>query len=218
MNIFLRPQRWTDADMVRAVLQHDDKLLERIFRDCRTYFCRHAGTFFIAQANIDDIFQEAIIHLWREIETQRITLVDGRVCRWSDGVARPMTCSLTTYLMSVAQRKHWELQRRTRDMSMDAVTDTSALEAQFSQRYGDALPEDVEEQTLREQIVSDAILAMSPRCREIITLFYYEQRTLDDILQQRQENTSKTGLKTSKYKCMQRLRENVRQLFQRYRL
>ena len=65
----------------------------------------------------------------------------------------------------------------------------------------------------RERIVADAVLAMSDRCRQILTLFYYEQRTLDEILALRPENTSKVGLKTSKYKCMQRLREVVRQRF-----
>ena len=65
----------------------------------------------------------------------------------------------------------------------------------------------------RERVVADAVLAMSDRCRQILTLFYYEQRSLDEILEIRPENTSKVGLKTSKYKCMQRLREVVRNRF-----
>lgn len=219
MKIFLRHQRWTDADMVAAVLGRDNARLERMYSDCHAYFRRHAGAFFVADADIDDIFQDALLHLWREIETRRIEVIDGRLCRWTEGEARPMTSSLTTFLMSVAQRKHWELQRsNSRNVSMDAMASTDAIDALATERYGATTPEEQEAQTARESIVSDCILAMSDRCREILTLFYYQQRTLDDILSQRQENTSKMGLKTSKYKCMQRLRQQVQQLFKRYDL
>ena len=67
-------------------------------------------------------------------------------------------------------------------------------------------------------MVADAVLGMSDRCRQILTLFYYEQRSLDEILAIRPENTSKVGLKTSKYKCMQRLRDVVKQRFSRLHL
>lgn len=206
--------------MIAAVLNRDNARLERIYADCHSYFRRHAGAFFVGEADIDDIFQDSLLHLWREIETHRIELREDVVCRWVEGEARPMTGSLTTFLMSIAQRKHWELQRHLqREVSMDALADSSSIDILSTERYsGGSSPEEQDEQTARERIVSDCILAMSQRCREILTLFYYEQRTLDDILSQREANTSKMGLKTSKYKCMQRLREQVRQLFKRYNL
>ena len=205
--------------MISAVLGRDNSRLERIYLDCRSYFRQHAGALFVDNTDTDDIFHDALTHLWREIETSRIELRDGTICRWTDGEAKPMTCSLTTFLMSVAKRKHWELIRqREKTVSMDSLADPTAFDSIASERYGSATPEEQDEQSARERIVSDCILAMSPRCREILTLFYYEQRTLDEILVQRAENTSKMGLKTSKYKCMQRLREQVCQLFKRYNL
>ena len=76
----------------------------------------------------------------------------------------------------------------------------------------------MEETELRERVVSDMVLQMSDRCRQILTMFYYEHRTLDDILALRPENQSKQGLKTSKYKCMQRLREQVRERFAKLKI
>ena len=204
--------------MVAAVQKGDNVLLERIYRDCRTYFRSHAGVFFVADDDVDDLFHEALLHLWREIETRRIDLRDGVVCRMSDGEMRPMTSSLMTFLMSVAKFKHWESLRQRPDTIDDPERDAAqmAMDSLAASRYADTLAD--EEQQARERIVSDCVLAMSQRCREILTLFYYEQRTLDDILTMRPQNSSKIGLKTSKYKCMQRLRQMVQEQFKRYDL
>ena len=194
-------------------MQHDNAVLERCYHDCKSYFASHAGAFFMDEAQIDDIFQEALIHLWREIETRRIELRDGVICRWHDGELNPMNCSLRTFMLAIAKRKHWEQLRK-----QSVVTLTDNVNLLDSSRYGQQLSEDVDEQEARERVVADAVLAMSDRCRQILTMFYYEHRSLDDILLMRSENTSKMGLKTSKYKCMQRLRETVREQFRRLHL
>ena len=197
-------------------MQHDNAVLERCYHDCKSYFASHAGAFFMDEAQIDDIFQEALIHLWREIETRRIELRDGVICRWHDGELNPMNCSLRTFMLAIAKRKHWELLRRESHLVL--TDDTAVLDNLGSSRHADSEAEASEAEEVRAQIVTDAILAMSDRCRQILTLFYYEHRSLDEILALRPENTSKVGLKTSKYKCMQRLRERVRQNFTRLHL
>ena len=200
---------WTDIEMVEAVCRHDNRALERYYRDCKHYFVSHAGALFMSDTVIDDIFQESMIHLWREIETHRIEVRDGVLCRWSEGEPRPMTSTLRTFLMAVAKRKHWEQLRRQSALLL--TDDDNVLE---HSRYGELFVADSPDEQ-RERIVADAVLAMSDRCRQILTLFYYEHRTLVEILELRSENTSKVGLKTSKYKCMQRLRQTLTELFRR---
>jgi len=206
---------WTDEQMVAAVLRRDNLLLERYYHDCKAYFLHHAAAVFVTEAHIDDIFQEALVHLWREIESHRIEMHEGRVCRWAEGQLLPMQSSLLTFLMAIAKRKHWELLRKQQRM---LLTDNDRmLEVLDSDRYAE--PTDaISERDQRERIVADVVLGMSPRCRQILTLFYYEHRTLDDILALRPENQTKQGLKTSKYKCMQRLREQIRERFHQLHL
>lgn len=199
--------------MVMAVQRHDNVALERCYLDCKGYFTSHAGALFVSDSQTEDIFQESMIHLWREIETRRIELQDGLICRWNDGGLQPMNCSLRTFLLAIAKRKHWELLRK---QSQLLLTDDVAL--LDHERYGQSPMEDADEKEMCERIVADAVLGMSERCRQILTLFYYEHRSLDEILAMRPENTSKVGLKTSKYKCMQRLRDTVRTQFQRLHL
>ncbi len=202
--------------MVMAVQRHDNVALERCYRDCKSYFTSHAGALFVSDELLDDIFQESMIHLWREIETGRIRLADGLVARVNNGELQPMNCTLRTFLLSIAKRKHWEQLRK--DSRLQLTDEPAVLDALDRSRMSDDDTEVKELQETREGIVADAVLGMSDRCRQILTLFYYEQRTLDQILALRSENTSKVGLKTSKYKCMQRLREQVKERFARLHL
>ena len=205
----IHPHKLTDADIVKAVQHHDNAVIAKFYRRCRSYFYAHAAAMFIDGSALDDIFQESMIQLWREIETKRIVVVDNAVARLSLGLVRPMTSNLTTFLMSVAKRKHWE-QLRTSHQQQNA--DLCAID---TLRYAER-PSDVDERELAEQLVADTLNQMTQRCREILTMFYYEQRSLDEILTMRPNNSSKEGVKTSKYKCMNRLRQLVQQKFQSY--
>ena len=208
-------KKWTDEQMVVAVASHNEAMMERFYRDSKAYFRSHAGAFFVTDEQVDDLFQEAMVHLWREIETHRIEVCEGVLCRWTQGEARPMTSSLFTFLLAIAKRKHWELLRK--DSRLELTDDSVLLDLIDHSRYADE-GEAQEATEQREHVVTDAVLAMSDRCRQILTLFYFEHRSLDEILSLRPENTSKVGLKTSKYKCMQRLRDVVRQRFRQLHL
>ena len=75
--------------------------------------------------------------------------------------------------------------------------------------------EDVEE--LKNRIVDQCIQQVSPNCIEILTMFYYKDMSLDEILEQRKDkNSSKNGLKTAKNKCMNTLRGLITTEFKKY--
>lgn len=209
-------KKWTDTEIVEAIARHDTAMIERFYHDSKAYFRSHAGAFFVQDSQTDDLFQEAMVHLWREVETRRIEVQEGVICRWTEGKPQPMTCSLNTFLLAIIKRKHWEALRK--ESHLQLTDDVTMLDALDRSRFGDDETEVREEEEVREQVVADAVLGMSDRCRQILTWFYYEHRSLDEILSLRAENTSKVGLKTSKYKCMQRLREMVRQRFARLHL
>lgn len=198
--------------MVEAVVQGNNSQMEHYYNDCKRYFMTHAAAIFVPDSNANDIFQEALIHLWREIQTHRIVVFEGRLCRRTDGHLIPMKSSLHTFLMAIAKRKHWEqvrLQQRWTLTDNDRV-----LETLDNNRF-DTTPDDADDAEVKHSIITDAVLNMTERCRQILTLFYYEHRSLDEILALRPENNTKMGLKTSKYKCMQTLRQRVRQQFER---
>lgn len=163
-----------------------------------------------------EIFQAAFLKLWMEIDNHRIRVVDGLVCRQqADGSIKAMTCSLTTFLMAFARTEYRELVRSTREEPVaELFDDASRADAPvttFDQE------EDAEE--LKNRIVDECIQGMSPACVEILTLFYYQGKCLDEILEIRKErNSSKNGLKTAKNKCMNTLRERVAAQFVRFKV
>ena len=47
-------------------------------------------------------------------------------------------------------------------------------------------------------------------------MFYYEEKTLDDIMIELTTFESKNALKTRKYKCMEELRKSAKSIYRRY--
>jgi len=79
--------------------------------------------------------------------------------------------------------------------------------------YKDMLYDEEEEDMLG--IIADCISHISERCNQILTMFYYEKKTLDDIMAELPTFESKNALKTAKYKCMETLRKTANEIFHR---
>ena len=108
--------------------------------------------------------------------------------------------------------------RRSNSLFTDRASTTAPgakpEQAEVQQMYGDENDEET-----RNRIVDDCIQRISPRCAEILTMFYYEEKTLDEILAARHEtNSSKNGLKTAKNKCMNTLRSLCNEEFRKYNI
>ena len=76
-----------------------------------------------------------------------------------------------------------------------------------------AVFQDDNPESLRERIVADCVFELPPRCKEILTMFYYEGKKLDNIMMELPTFTSKDALKTAKNKCYTTLKNNVLQQY-----
>ena len=206
----------SDAEVVKGLQDRDKKAEEWFYRVAKRYFDDHFNEVFFDKDKRQEIFQSAFLKLWMEMANGRIAIVDEKVCRQQqNGEYRPMTCSLTTFLMAFARTEHRELVRSTKESSFgELFEDAQHAEAPVTVFDSD---EDADEQ--KNRIVDECISSLPPRCAEILTLFYYKGRSLDEILEERADkNTSKNGLKTAKNKCMNTLRERITVQFAKYHL
>lgn len=215
--LFVKRQRdYSDLEVVGLLQQRERKVEEWFYKAAKRYFDEHFNEVFFDKDKKQEIFQSAFLKLWMEIDNRRICIVEQRVCRrQQSGEVKPMTCSLTTFLMAFARTEYRELVRSTKEDYFeelyDNATDADVLVTTFDKA------EDAEEQKIR--IVDDCISQLAPRCAEILTLFYYKGMSLDEILMQRTDkNSSKNGLKTAKNKCMNTLRERITVEFEKYHL
>lgn len=197
--------RYSDVCFVEAVYKGDHVVERALYDDCKHYFDNHyKAVFFRGDEDKSDIFQEAFITLWEKIENRKIYVEKG-VIKGKGGV--PFAGKLTTYLMSIARLKYLEWTREnTHILSYEELRrGNNAVEIISVSQY-DSCDEDMYE------IIADCISHMSERCNQILTLFYYKENTLDDIMIKLQSFESKNALKTAKYKCMETLRKSAKEI------
>ncbi len=199
----------TDCEAIAGIQQKNPDVEREFYLSCRNYFNqKRFGVFDYKEGaqEIEDLFHETFLKLWQEIETYRIYVDDNAVWRRDrNGNNRKMTASLNTYLMSIA-----------RNLSFEHMREEEIYESADDNMF-DIAPEEQDEKN-PEWIVERSVNSLPKRCREILTMFYYEGRSLDEILQLRQENQSKDGLKTGKSKCMKILKEKIAVSLKKYEL
>ena len=213
---FSKRKSKTDAEYVRLIQDKHDKVTEEFYHLARRYFKNSYRSVFSRMDLMEDIFQQSFVKLWTEIETGKIFVGENEeLFRYDrNGNIRKLTCSLNTFLIDIAKNDYRSWLRNDRLTLEDDFESFAHMEEVKSVVWGEESAE-----TLREQIVNSCILELPPRCKEILTMFYYQGMTLDEIIIARGEkNISKNGLKTGKYKCMESLKAKVRDTFSKYKL
>lgn len=201
---WIRRRKLSDSEIILGLQCHDKKIEKYFFDESYHYFDIHFNQLFFDQDSKQEIFQTAIIKLWTEIENKTIRIMDGTICRRQrNGTYSEMSATLRTFLMAFAKNEFRELLRNNKDDNIDEILSCSATSI-------DIIDDTKEDDEYNIQIIDECILSMPQNCIEIITLFYYQKKSLDEIMEIRgEQNSSKDGLKTAKNKCMSTLRKRV---------
>lgn len=199
----------SDKEVIEGLQQCDRSVERSFYLSCQRYFnaihSRVLDTRSGAQ-EAQDIFHDSFSMLWREIQIRRIYIRDNYAWRTDrSGNDRIMSASLKTYLMAIAKYRNYEL---LREEEIYVSGDTNLPDK----------PEEEADENTSEWIVGQCVNMLPPRCKDILTLFYYEGKSLDEILSIRNENQSKDGLKTGKSKCIKSLKEKILSQFKLYNL
>ena len=207
----LNAKEYSDVSYVEGVYNHDTYMEHALYKYCKRYFdANYRGVFFIGDEYKDEIFQEAFIKLWENIENRKIYVEDG-VLKGKGN--EPFTGKLTTYFMSIARLKYLEWTREQKK-TQNPDEEGRVWDAADLAYYKKMLYDDGENAML--EIIADCISKMSKQCNQILTMFYYEEKTLDDIMVELRTFESKNALKTRKYKCMEELRKSAKSIYRRY--
>lgn len=145
---------------------------------------RNGGT----RQDAKDIYQEALIILYNKAK---------------DGNFR-LTSKLSTYLFSVC-RFLWmdEAKRRGKMPS-----------AELSEENDPGLQEDISKEVEKEKkllLAEKAIASLGEKCRQILTLFYIERKSMNEIaglLGYNSENTAKN----QKFKCLESAKKKLKEI------
>lgn len=200
---------YEDVLYVDGVLKHNMIMERALHYRCKRYFDDHyKGVFFVGDEYKDEIFQEAFIKLWENIMNKKIYVEDG-VLKGKGGVL--FSGKLMTYFMSIAKYKYYEWTRQREYLTAVAAEKYRTEETEM---LNSVLYENEDEIML--DIIADCMSQMPERCNQILTMYYYERKSLDLILTELSTFTSKDSLKTAKYKCMENLRMAASTIYHSY--
>ncbi len=202
-----------EARLVAGMADKSQRMQYELYAYCADYFwSNYRGVLFAEKEVAKEIFQNAFIAFWENIERRRIYVEDGVVMGKDN---KPLSGSILTYFMSIARNKYLEFGRE-HPVYADPETQLGRLikkEGIDAHAYTDMLYDSGENMML--EILADVISRMSKRCSEILTKFYYEEKKLEVILSEIPTIESYDSLKTKKNKCMNALRDSAREIYKR---
>ena len=168
-------QQEKEARLVAGMYDKNRKIQSELYAYCSKYFwANYRGVFFADEESAMEIFQNTFIAMWENIERRKIYVSDGRVMGKNN---EPLSGSILTYFMGIARIKYLEWVRE-HPAYADPETEMGRkikVEGFDAQQYINMLYDSEDNKML--DIIADVISHMSERCCEILSKFYYEERT-----------------------------------------
>ncbi len=175
----------SDAALVKRLARGDDDVLAVLFetniRMISRYVLNNRGT----EADAKELLQDALVILWEKVNKGEFDLQS----------------KLSTYLYAVVKNK-WlrELERRKRYTGIENLKNNPAPERDAAvQLQADELAE----------IVRRCMDRLQPLCRRILTMFYYEERSMKEI-KEATGLANENVVKSKKYQCKKELERLVK--------
>ena len=203
-----RRKSYTDIQIVDAYQSGDKKIQQFWYDKCRSQFGKGTSNYGgLTDYDRDDLFQDSFIIFWEKMESHQIYTHEGTVhvtSKKGDSIIPDML----GYFMRIVKNKYLEMFHSGKYIIPINEVVTSSNDNFFEELYWDEDP-DVE----KDRIVSQCLLSLPKSCLEILTMFYYEKKSLEQILEERPENNSYDGLKSRKSKCMTNLKKRITESF-----
>ena len=189
--------KYSDRRCVEGAHSGNEEVQKRLYLQCRDRFDRQAANFeHLSEAERKDLFQDAFVLLWEKIADGQIFVNDGKVYATRRGGQATEVPDLGGYFLRIAKNLYHEVLRAKGKILLIAgeLDDDSVL------WWAD------DKDAMRKMIIKQSVMLLAPRCREILTMFYYHDMTLEQIQEERPESKTYNGVKSAKSKCMAILR------------
>lgn len=192
--------KYSGSNCVEGVLTGNEEACKRLYRQCRDRFDRHAAHFeHLSETERKDLFQDAFVILWEKIGNGQIFTDGVKVYATRRGGEATEIPDLGGYFLRIAKNLYHEV-LRAKGKILEIVGELDDASVLW---WAD------DEDTMRKMIIKQSVMLLAPRCREILTMFYYHGMTLEQIQKERPESKTYSGVKSAKAKCMAILRARI---------
>lgn len=174
-----------DSDLISLIKRHDEKAIRQVYLDNKQPFLAFASKYPLDKESLLDVYQDAVIALCEQARKGKIDALQS---------------SVRTYLFSIGKFMIYNQLKKSKKMY--PVEDFSDLELELEEYQ-----EDYNEMEIK--LLQEAFQKLGERCREVLQLFYYEEKKLDDILILL-NYSCKDVLKSQKARCVKQLKELIK--------
>lgn len=168
---------------VRALLEDPKLTLTSAYDEnlewCIRYVKKHSGT----REDAADIFQESISAAWANLKAGKF---QGDMEQFN------------AYLRQICKYKWINELKSSARRTVRLKDDLAAMESAADQK-------EFEEENNQFKLVQISFDSLGERCRELLAKFYYDRKSLSELACQM--GLTEESVKTTKYRCMMRLRK-----------
>jgi RNA polymerase sigma-70 factor, ECF subfamily len=148
-------QPTADKTLLERIAAGDKLAMQALFAQHRTAVYRWLLRLIHDEALAEDLLSEVFLDVWRQAGR-----FDGR-------------CSVSTWLMAIARHKALSARRRKADAELDEIVQETVADPADD-------PEVALEKKGRDQLLRQALTALSREHREVVDLVYYHEKSINE--------------------------------------
>ncbi len=175
-------------NIIDLIKDGDENTLQNIYVDNREAFIKFSKKYNVERYDAVDIYQDAIIIL-------RENVLNGKI--------KVLNSSISTYLFAIGKYKIFQSHRCNSKIELNNNFHTEAENLNLDVNYLS------EKLTNQQMLLNKHLPCLGERCREILTLFYYEGYSLDEITEIL-GYSDKNVLKSQKSRCVKQLKGMIK--------
>ncbi len=173
-----------EEDIISKIKRGDRAILNVIYEQYRAPFLQWAKTnYSLDEDHAIEVFQMSVVILFENATSGKLDSLNS---------------SLKTYLFAIGKNKAREEHRKK--IRYQELHDYDLKEIEE-----DSLSDEKESQL---KLIVKEMKTLGQPCETILSLYYYEKKTMEDIAEQLNYKNAATA-KNQKYKCLQRLKKMV---------
>jgi RNA polymerase sigma factor (sigma-70 family) len=178
----------SDKDQIHLLKNGNKDVLKKLYITHKSGFINYAKKFSISSEDILDIYQDAVIILFNNAKKGKLD---------------NLKCSLKTYQFSIGKNLIYETLRAKKRL----VNNNDIL---YKDDYDVTFENDlIIQKNEQQQLLIKAIGQLGKSCQDILTLFYYNGYTIDEIMT-KLNYVNKNVVKSQKSRCLASLKKIVK--------
>lgn len=181
----------TDQSLFEALKNGSEMAFKQVYEDNRLLFFNFAKKYGLNDDDILDVYQDAYISLYENIKNGKLV---------------ELRSSISTYIISIGKYKIMERLRKNKKYINDEVLLNRVEEVDNEIEHFDIKQEELSSE---QKLLQLYFKKLGTKCRQILTLFYYKQYNIKEIMIEGNYN-SENVVKSQKSRCLKTIKEAIK--------